>query len=194
MGITLQAFVDTFEPGLRLRRADPGKIAQYQPYLPDSLLELWRQHGFGVYGDGLIQIVDPDDYRDNLWDWLMRDEDMSRLPIAISAFGDIFYYRKLSDAGDEDVCYLDPHTSEGGVLVWSLTQFFNEWCCNQDVRSDFFRQAQFEKTVKGAGILHEGQMYFFVPALRLGGGLVTNIERGAAAPHLHFLLELTQQV
>lgn len=54
----------------------------------------------------------------------MKDQpDMTRLPIAISAFGLVFYYRLLSEDGDEDVSFIDPHNSDIGVTAWSLTDF-----------------------------------------------------------------------
>ncbi|MDH5178167.1 MAG: DUF1851 domain-containing protein [Gammaproteobacteria bacterium] len=192
MSIQLQKFIEKHTPGENLQKADPEKTARYREYLPGPLLELWAEYGFGLYGGGLIQVIDPDLYRDNLWGWLMREEeDMSRLPIALSAFGDIFYYRLLSDDGDEDVAFLDPHTSEGECIVWSLEEFFNEWCCDEEVVSEFLNLGMFQESVAAKGQLEENQFYYFVPALRMGGARsVAGIDRGDAVVHLDFLLQL----
>jgi hypothetical protein len=192
MSIQLQEFIDTYRPGGNLRTASQEKVARYENHLPGSLLELWEKVGFGHYGDGLIQIVDPDIYRDTLWGWLMREEeDMSRPPIAISAFGDMFYYRKLSEKGDEDVAFIDPHTSESDVTVWSLEDFFNEWCCDEEIMSDFLEEGMFREAVSTKGELEHDEVFMFVPALRLGGSRsVENMERGNAPVHLDLLLQL----
>ncbi len=192
MNIELQNFINFHQPSQNLMRADESKIIRYKGYLPDCLLELWAEYGFGLYGNGLIQIIDPDLYRDNLWGWLMRDEkDMDRLPIALSAFGDVFYYRELSEEGDEDVSFLNPHTSDGGDLVWSLHDFFNEWCCDDEVISGFLNASMFKDAVLKSGCLEMNQIYYFVPALRMGGNKsVSHIDRGDAVAHLDFLLQL----
>ena len=64
-------------------------------------------------------------YQDVLWSWLMKDQpDMTRLPIAISAFGLVFYYRLLSEDGDEDISFIDPQQlgNWGNSLV--INRFF----------------------------------------------------------------------
>lgn len=192
MSIVLQKFVDTHKPDSKTEIANQEIISRYQEYLPESLLELWEEKGFGLYSDGLIQIINPDLYKETLWSWLMREEeDMSRLPIAISAFGDIFYYRKLSDEGDEDISFLNPHISEGGDIAWSLESFFNDWCCDEEVISDFLAKDMFDEATSTKGKLEPNQMYCFVPALRLGGTRsAQRVDRGNAVVHLDFLLQL----
>ena len=187
----MQNFLAHYTP-TQTTPAAPALIEAYRGLLPDALLELWRIGGIGQYNDGLLNVIDPDRYKDVLWGWLMREEeDPSRLPIAISAFGTIFYYRRLSDEGDEDVASIDPHTSGGEVLIWSLEDFFNETLCDpefveQDLEAPLFRDA-----LAAQGPLAPDQMYCPVPALRLGGSKRADaLDRGDAATHLDFLLQL----
>lgn len=189
---SLQPFLQRHPPSAGLTPATPAQLARYAGHLPAPLLALWQRHGFGFYGRGLIQLIDPDVYRDNLWGWLMRDEpDMDRLPIALSAMGTIFYYRKLSEDGDEDVSFLNPHTSESGCAVWSLEQFFNEWLGENDNLTDQLHANEFDAMAAQAGPLARDEMYFHEPALRLGGdGRLAHIARGSAPVHLDLLLQL----
>jgi hypothetical protein len=192
MNIALQKFIDTHKPDLDNIKASQEIIFKYQNHLPIPLLELWKEKGFGLYSDGLIQVINPDEYRDNLWNWLMRDEeDMDRLPIAISAFGNVFYYRKLSDEGDEDISFLDPHTSDSGDLAWSLESFFNDWCCDKNVIEEFLEKNMFDDAIATRGKLKYNEMYYFIPALRLGGTKSgKTVACGNATIHLDFLLQL----
>ena len=120
----LQTFINKFSVDQAGNTVSFETVKKYQAYLPEALLELWQNHGFGFYGNGLLQIINPELYQDVLWSWLMKDQpDMTRLPIAISAFGLVFYYRLLSEDGDEDVSFIDPHNSDIGVTAWSLTDF-----------------------------------------------------------------------
>ena len=194
MAIALQKFVDAHAPPQAPVFPDADALARYQPYLPNSLLELWRTHGFGFYGDGLIQLIDPDRYKASLWGWLMRDhEDMSRLPIALTPFGRLIYYRRLSNAGDEDVSFLDPHDSSGAaVLTWSLDDFFNRWCANQNDVAVLSEQGLYIEAVSRMGALKPDEIFYFVPALRLGGARsASHLGRGDAAVQLSMLLQLT---
>lgn len=192
MTLQLQAFLDAHPPAGDMRKASPDTIERYKSHLPEALLALWTRHGFGHYGNGLIQLIDPDSYRDNLWRWLLLDEpDMSRLPFALSAFGDVFYYRSLSDEGDEDVAVLDPHRSASDVIVWSLEDFFNDWCCDAETISGFLDAPLLGEARASKGALLRDEIYVFVPALRLGGTRsAAHVDRGDARVHLELLLQL----
>ena len=201
MAIQLQTFIDTHAPGENLQQASAELVARYRNHLPASLIELWQTHGFGFYGDGLIQLINPEQYQDNLWGWLMYDEeDMSRLPIALSAFGDILYFRNLTGEEDEaldeeedevDVAFIDPHTSQTGSLVWSLEEFFNDFCCDDEVIEEFFCRSRLLQTRELKGELAADEIYYHVPALRLGGdGEPANSDKGNASVQLDLLLQM----
>ena len=188
----LQTFIDKFSVDQAGNTVSPETVKKYQAYLPEALLELWQNHGFGFYGNGLLQIINPELYQDVLWSWLMKDQpDMTRLPIAISAFGLVFYYRLLSDDGDEDVSFIDPHNSDIGVTAWSLTDFFNDWICDDEIIEQFLEKSSLAKAQTQYGKLTDNQMYCYLPALRLGGRASDlNLDKGDAATHLDFLYQL----
>lgn len=192
MTLQLQAFIDRYPPGDATDKPDAAKLARYAGHLPASLLALWSAHGFGWYGDGLIQIIDPDKYRSQLWAWLLRgEEDLTRLPIAMNAFGVLFYYRKLSDEGDEDVSFLDPQTSETGVIDWSLDDFFNGACCDEEAPDAFLDAPLLAEAIALKGRLANDEIYSFQPALRLGGSRTAgHVDRGDATAQLALLLQL----
>jgi hypothetical protein len=196
----LQAFIDRHRPDAGLRKASAEQLKRYREHLPASLLELWAQQGFGFYGDGLIQLIDPDVYRQNLWGWLMRDwEDMERLPIAMNCRGRLFYYRRLDDGDDEDavaedLSWLDPHDSSTGCTVWSLDEFFNSWCVDAEVLDEHFEADRLAELRAQAGRLATDEMYTYAPALRLGGsGATATVQRVQAPVQLDLLLQLALQ-
>lgn len=188
----LQAFIDKFSVDQAGNTVSPETVKKYQAYLPEALLELWQNYGFGFYGNGLLQIINPELYQDVLWSWLMKDQpDMTRLPIAISAFGLVFYYRLLSEDGDEDISFIDPHNSDIRVTAWSLTDFFNDWICDDEIIEQFLEKSALAKAQTQYGKLVDNQMYCYLPALRLGGRASDlNLDKGDAATHLAFLYQL----
>ncbi len=188
----LQTFINKFSVDQAGNTVSFETVKKYQAYLPEALLELWQNHGFGFYGNGLLQIINPELYQDVLWSWLMKDQpDMTRLPIAISAFGLVFYYRLLSEDGDEDISFIDPHNSDIGVTAWSLTDFFNDWICDDEIIEQFLEKSALAKAQTQYGKLTDNQMYCYLPALRLGGRASDlNLDKGDAATHLDFLYQL----
>ena len=41
-------------------------INKYKDKLPDELLTIWETLGYGIFGDGYLKIVNPNDYKDLL--------------------------------------------------------------------------------------------------------------------------------
>lgn len=70
----LQEFINKFPVDQIENRVSDDIIEKYKAHLPEALLELWKIHGFGFYGNGLIQIINPELYQSVLWDWLMKSE------------------------------------------------------------------------------------------------------------------------
>jgi len=189
--LALQHFVDSYPPGANVQRAGNELLARYSKLVPPSLLQLWENVGFGSYADGLISLINPDDYNELLYGWLMLDEeDPTRIPFAISAFGRLFYYRRLTDK-DEDVCVIDPHTSSGDVLTWSLDDFFNSYLCDTESANGALQVTLFRNAVTRHGPLQERQIFAWTPALRLGGSeSVEHLTKVNALVHLDILLQL----
>ena len=193
----LQAFLDCFPPD---QGADAGVLPasadlleRFRGMLPDSLLRLWAGPGLGWYGDGLIQIVNPLEYLGTLAGWLTRDlSDLSRVPVALTAFGKLIYYRRLGEDA-QDVSVLDPHRPGSGaeVLAWSLDDSFNEVLCDAEVQADMLDQELAGQAALKLGRLEPGEMFFHVPALMLGGSDdLQSVAKGDALVHLDFLLQL----
>ena len=82
--------------------ASEALIKSYSQKLPSALIELWKTKGLGKYNDGLIEIINPEDFEGDL-ERTLGKKVPNYVPIAMGAFGDLFYYRKLTDT-DEDVC------------------------------------------------------------------------------------------
>jgi hypothetical protein len=158
----LSPFLDLHPPGIDVEPVSQELLAAFADKLPTSLLELWRIHGLGHYGAQQICLIDPRTWQVTLDRWIVSPpDDAQRIPIAISAFGGIFYYRKLTET-DEDVAFLDPHSSECHVLAWSLDDFFNNNLCgNGDFEEfdDLLQYGRIEAAVQQHGKLGNGMVY-----------------------------------
>ncbi|MDR3054799.1 MAG: DUF1851 domain-containing protein [Zoogloeaceae bacterium] len=182
-------FVDTYKPAENLVRPSSEELEHYRDKLPAELLSFWTQYGFGSYGNGLIKIIKPSDYMDSFYPWI-GGEDFKKLPIIVTGFGDVFYYRKLTDT-DEDVSLLDIHYRKTSVCCWSLRSFFDDFITQKKVADELLKAQLFEQATEKFGQLNEEDIFFFVPALALGGAEnIQYVSKGTATVHQSMLLGL----
>lgn len=182
-------FLKQYPPAVDLPKPDAEVLAQFQEILPAELLELWQQYGLGAYGNGLLKMINPADYQDSLYTWL-GNEDPTRLPIMITAFGNIFYYRRLS-ATEDDVCLLDIHYRQIITCAYSFQEFFEEFITDEEITAEVLNKELFARAIEEKGALAEEEIFCFVPALMLGGSAsVESLEKGKAVVHQQLLFEL----
>lgn len=168
---------------------DPEIIRQFKDRLPSSLIGIWEVNGFGKYNEGLIEIINPNDYFDTLYTWLGRKVD-NFLPIAISGFGDLFYYRKLSEK-DEDICVLNPHYRKVDTCTWDSNSFFDQYLCDPGIQEGVLRKTLFEEAVLKFGRLENSGIFLFAPALAMGGAeSIKYVQKGNCIVHLDILFQL----
>ena len=125
----------------------------------------------------------------SLYAWLGRI-DNTRIPIILTAFGDIFYYRKLED-GKNDISMLDIHYRKTIVCSYSYQEFFEKYIVDKKVIKNVLRIDLYKKAVKKIGKLNDKDIFFFVPALVLGGKEdIKYIDKGNCIIHQQILLNL----
>lgn len=182
-------FVKAYAPGKELTKPDEKLLEFANQMLPPEIVYLWNEYGFGDYGDGLIKVVDPREYMHSLYSWL-GGQDFNKIPVMVSAFGDIFYYRRLEE-GENDVSLLNIHYRRIEVCAYSYEEFLGSYILDPSVKEDVLRKSLFDKATEKLGSLKHNEAFFFVPALVLGGGEdIKYVSKGDASTHQHVLLEL----
>lgn len=185
----IENFVKTYAPGTELTKPDDELLNFANQMLPLEIVYLWQEYGFGDYGGGLIKVVDPRDYMHSLYSWL-GGQDFHKIPIMVSAFGDIFYYRKLDDT-ENDVSLLDIHYRKIEVCTYSYEEFFEDYILDPEIKEDVLRKSLFDQATEKLGALQHNEAFFFVPALVLGGVEdIKYVNKGDASTHQHLLLQI----
>lgn len=65
-------------------------INKYEGILPDELLSIWQTMGYGVYEDGFLQLVNPDEY-EFVFDYIDKLLEPS-IVFGITALGDLLIW------------------------------------------------------------------------------------------------------
>jgi len=165
-------------------------IQEYEDKVPQFLINLWKSNGFGKYNNGLIELINPKDFESTLWTWLGREVE-NYVPFAITGFGELFYYRKLTEM-DEDVCMIDIQYRNVETIVWNLESFFEDFLTDEENRKEWLRETLFEKAITEQGNLIENEIFTFTPILALGGGMETKyLEKGNAQVYQDVVFQMT---
>ena len=189
MNNCMKKFIKKFKPSENLQKPDEDILNFFKEILPNEIINLWEEYGFGDYGNGLIKIINPRDYMNSLYAWLGRI-DNTRIPIILTAFGDIFYYRKLED-GKNDISMLDIHYRKTIVCSYSYQEFFEKYIVDKKIIKNVLRIDLYKKAVKKIGKLNDKDIFFFVPALVLGGKEdIKYIDKGNVFVHQQILLSM----
>lgn len=187
--IALQPFVDAYPPDPDVRVPEEAFLAYGVAHFPEALIELWRVHGLGFYGDQQIALVDPGAWTDSLQTWLGAD--VTSIPFAVTSFGHIYHYDHV-DGADRIQC-LDPHFQNNVVIPGDLTSFFNEHLPSRASHlADLRALRQGARQAKGA--LAADEIYFFTPMLALGGQVrQENLDKGNGQVHLDIIHQMVRQ-
>ena len=184
-------FIKKYRPDDNLIKPTEEELKRFSNTLPPELLDFWKEYGFGNYGNGIVKVINPADYMENLYDSI-GVEDFSKLPILITGFGDIFYYRKLQE-NVEDVCFLDIHYRDVCLCSYTLIDFFKSYIVDDEVYKELLRKDLFEQAYNIHGTLKSSEIFYFQPALALGGAeSIEYIGKGNEKIHQLFLFTLTQ--
>ena len=185
----IDAFAQTYKPTIVTGKPDEELLRFAEEMLPPEIVYLWQSYGFGDYGNGILKVVDPRDYMENLYDWLGK-VDYSRIPLFVTAFGDILYYRKLKD-GENDIALLDIHYRSSDVFGYRWETFFECVLSTKEALRRFLREALFREAVEKFGPLKHEEIFYFAPALALGGGeSLKFLRKGNGFVHQKVLLQL----
>ena len=157
--LALHRFVNAHPPAQQVSPASEALIAAYEGMLPAGLIELWRRKGLGFYGDLQLALIDPQAWQSVLDRWVVAaPRPVQRIPIALTPFGILLYYRKLT-ATDEDVSYIDPVSKKSGVLALSLDDFFNRIACGNDTLETIVSPSLAHSARRQCGPLAAGEVY-----------------------------------
>lgn len=165
-------------------------LQAYQNKVPSILLDLWKKDGFGKYNNGLLETFNPQDFEASLWTWLGREVE-NYVPFAIAGFGELIYYRKLTET-DEDVCMIDIQYRKIENLSWSLEGFFEDFLTDIEEREAWLRESVFKKAIAAKGNLTQQEVFTFTPILALGGAEeLKYLQKGNAQVYQDLVFQMT---
>jgi hypothetical protein len=153
----------------------PSEIVEkYKNILPEPIIRVWENHGFGGYRKGLFWTINPDEYNGYLEKWI-KTKWNDVVPIMRTAFGDIIVMYNIDQDDDEweDVGFrvIDLKHGDEDLVTNGLEKFFKRALIRTGMLVD---TAQIDLDlffygVDNLGLLKADECYGFEPLLLSGG-------------------------
>ncbi|KJQ53336.1 GAD-like domain-containing protein [Microbacterium sp. SA39] len=145
----------------------PAEIVEdYRGRVPDELVEIWEQYGYGTFADGFLRVIDPKLYEAEVGDCIGKTQgDGIAIPIMVTGLGDLITWEP-SRPGVTGILYrLGDTTGLGSLKTFlTLTRAGGAKHLSRTLKWDIF-----PKAVAAHGELPYEQSFIFVPLLSLGG-------------------------
>jgi hypothetical protein len=180
------------------------KIEQFRGKLPDKLLEYWAHQGWAGYAQGLFWTVDPDEWEDELEDWIGDTPFMEQdtyYVIARSAFGELLLWGSRTGQSLKVLTPFGMIFPRFDAVKFSrrgpdrALQLFISCISRESLDlKDTQEKPLFERALAKLGPVSADTLYGFVPALGLGGEpKLENLQIVDAHVHLNIIAQMTDR-
>ncbi len=166
------------------------KIEEYQNMLPKEIISIWRDYGFGNFMDGYLRLIDPAQFQE-FTDNYIENIGFNYTPIAVSAFGDLFVWKKKGEGFMEFYDFRHSvfetiSTSRGLDLLFDV-KFIDDSYIWDKLNASVYHEAKAK-----LGVPAYDQCYGYVPLLALGGSeSVDNIQIVNLQVHMDLMAQVS---
>ncbi|MDE5946837.1 MAG: DUF1851 domain-containing protein [Oscillospiraceae bacterium] len=169
---------------IKIGEVSESLIEKYKNILPEEVIELWKNYGFGTFMNGYLKVINPDDYK-TLLEWSYFEGNTS-FPIFTTAFGDIITWEKNEYVGIVMYRYGDFDIISQGF------EFFYDIISDEEMAEEYINMDEYNKAIKIHGSLKYDECFGYVPLLALGGKEVPeNLKKVKIREHIALITELT---
>ncbi|MCH1883431.1 GAD-like domain-containing protein [Agrococcus sp. ARC_14] len=162
-------------------------IDEYRGRVPDELVEIWEQYGYGTFGEGFLRIIDPKLYEAEVGACIGKTQgDRIAIPIMATGLGDLITWEP--SLGVVAILYRDVRIRGLGELstFCNLVRRGGARHLSRALSWDLFPQA-----VEQHGELPYDQSFIFVQLLSLGGAAkVENLHKRATIASIQVAVDV----
>ncbi len=162
-------------------------ILKYKGKVPDEIIELWEEYGYGSFYNGFFKVINPDEFME-VYGLLVVDT-MDEIPIFTTGMGDIIAYdTSMNSFTDYFFRYgtaecMPEDNLQGIADLFEFECLGNEW----------FVYLPYEEAVNKYGQLEYNQCFGYTPLLSLGGyENVESLKKVDLMVHLEIISQLQE--
>ena len=164
-------------------------IEKYKDKIPNELLEIWQDYGFGTFANGYIKVVNPDDYVEILKESYFASN--VAIPIFTTGFADIIVWQK-----NKYVALVNYRKSTSPLYPFRFIDFLTDYNSpeEEDV-AEFLDNGQYNGAVELLGKLEYDECFGYVPLLALGGSeKIEKLQKMKIFPHIGLITDVSGRI
>lgn len=162
-------------------------LQKYKTIVPDELIKVWEDYGFGRLMRGYLKVINPEDYQELLNETYFRGN--VSVPILATAFGDIVTL--------EEGQYIGMVKYKNGNFV-ILAKSFKRFVQNLEddyFLGKYFQISQYTEAVNKLGKLEWDECFGYMPLLGLGGSeKVDNLSKVKIREHIELISQMVGKI
>lgn len=168
-------------------KAEKDTINKYGKLLPEQLLEIWAEYGFGSFLNKYLKVINPDEYTELLKATYFGGAES--IPIFATGMGDIITFEKNK--------YIRLVNYRKGMMMGLIADFelFLSLCEDTSFLQKGMDCTPFFEAIKSVGDISYDECFGYVPLLGLGGSeKVENLQIVKLKEHIHLISQLVGPV
>lgn len=180
-------FVSHYPTYKLVEKPSEQMIRSYEGKLPEPILTFWREYGWGMFMNGYLRFVNPADFQE-VADECIENIGYQSIPIAVSAFGDLFVWER---DGDGYVNFFDLRHSKSEIIgtLKGLDLLFNKKLTDESIWTRLHAE-QYSEAASKLGVPGFDQCFGYVPLLALGGSeSVNNLQLVDVQTHMAIMAQ-----
>jgi hypothetical protein len=189
-GGMIDGFLKKFPEIKIIEKPSAELIEKYKGLLPEAVLWIWENYGFGIYMNGYLRFVNPEEWREFLCKSVNVYIEGTHV-IATTAFGDFLIW----EGAEERLKIVNYRYGYSEVIGGSR---FNVFMNRKLPDVDFQKSLKAGKIGEAIGLLGVpmfDECYGYVPALVIGGSeKIENLQMLKIREHLMIVSELTGKI
>ncbi len=176
-----------FEDFLLKEKVPEDVIANYTGKIPEAILEIWKQYGFGSILGGYLKFINPDEFQPILKDVYVRNQDS--IALFTTSMGDIIVW--------EDNKYLILLNFRKGKMkgISSGFKYFFSDLEDKSFLEENLDWNPYPEAIKKYGQPEFNECFGYVPLLGLGGPeKVENLRKVKLVEHIYLITQFMGQI
>ncbi len=159
----------------------------YKDKIPELLLNIWKEYGFGSFFKNYLKIINPDDYQELLEFSYFRGKDS--IPVMVTGLGDIITWEKNRYLG---IVKFRKGTFD--IIEDGFVYFLDDLNDIEYVK-DVLDNSQYMSIINRGGELAYDECFGYVPLLGLGGSeKVENLQKVKIKEHIELITQLVGKI
>ena len=180
-----ERFLESYAGDTR-QPVDADIISKYSGIVPEQLIILWQEAGWGIFCDGMVRLVNPEEYQGFVNEYFHKDHNEAVTPFMVTAFGDIFACAVSRVLGNH-IVFLNIRYGTFQILPNHPEVLLNTHLFD---KRNYYALDRYTEIKEKIGVPRMDECFGYTPPLVLGGTEADeNIQRVKLLPYIETIAQ-----